>query len=66
MCFITAAGCLVLGGIGLLMNSLAHMESHLPALISVGAFYAVMGLGRCWKLSRTSDSDIPQRAEVGH
>lgn len=67
LCFFAAAGCLAVGGIGWLVNRLAHIETHLPALVAVGAFYGVMGLARWWKLSRTTDAELQNEpSSPGH
>lgn len=55
LCFVAAGGCLLVGGIGWLVNWLADIDTHLPALVAVGGFYGLMGLARWWKLSRSAD-----------
>jgi hypothetical protein len=59
ICFVVAVAGLVAGGLGWLVNWLADVDTHLPALVAVGGFYGLMGLARWWKLSRLSDSDPP-------
>ncbi len=55
--FAAAGGCLLVGGIGWLVNWLAGIDTHLPALVAVGGFYGLMGLARWRKLSRWTDAD---------
>lgn len=65
--FAAAGGCLLVGGIGWLVNWLADVDTHLPALIAVGGFYGLMGLARWWKLSHTTDTSLPDdSSSPGH
>lgn len=67
MCFVAAGSGFLVGGLGWLVNWLAAVETHLPALVAVGGFYGMMGLARWWKLSRMSDSSAAdQQITSGH
>lgn len=53
LCLLATAGCCLVGGLSHLVNQLASLHTHFPALGIVGAFYGVMALLRWWQWSRT-------------
>lgn len=61
MCFAAATGCLLIGLAGGVINRIAQLHLPLTALVVVGVFYGLMGLGRLWKLARTKSTDRPDQ-----
>ncbi|MDP1796040.1 MAG: hypothetical protein Q8K78_01090 [Planctomycetaceae bacterium] len=65
LCFAAAAGCSAIGILAMSYHSWWGRSTPLVALLVVGGFYAVMGVGRLVKYLLTPDGG-QQRDEPGH
>jgi hypothetical protein len=65
LCFAAAAGCSVIGLLATIYHSWWGQTTPLAALLVVGGFYGVMGVGRLMKYL-TMPTNTQSRNETGH